>query len=62
MELLTSSGWSSAYSVEAVLQMVRQAMLDGNGLLDSRRAQIPYSEAEARAAFTRVAQQHGWTM
>jgi len=60
MELLTSSGWRSEYTVEAALLMVRQAFLDGSGRLDHARAHVPYDEAEARQAFARVAAQHGW--
>ena len=60
MELLTSTGWSAEYTIEALLVTVRQAMLDGNGSLDPERAHVPYDEAEARQAFERVARQHGW--
>jgi ubiquitin-conjugating enzyme E2 Q len=60
MQLLTTSGWDSSFTVEATLVMVRDAMLSGHGALDSSRAHVPYSEAEARHAFRRVAQQHGW--
>jgi len=60
MELLTSTGWSAEYTIEALLVTVRQAMLDGNGSLDPQRAHVPYDEAEARQAFERVARQHGW--
>ena len=60
MELLTTSGWNSEYTVESVLVSVRQAMLDGGGSLHPSKAQVPYHEDEARAAFDRVARQHGW--
>ena len=60
MQLLTTSGWDSSFTVEATLVMVRDAMLSGHGALDSSRAHVPYSEAEARHAFRRVAHQHGW--
>lgn len=60
MEALTSTGWKPDYSMEGVLMLVRQAMVDGGAKLDSIRAHVPYSEQEARAAFIRVARDHGW--
>ena len=60
MELLTSTGWSADYSIDSLLVLVRQTMLDGGGKLDTRLAHVPYDEAEARNAFQRVARQHGW--
>ena len=60
MELLTSTGWSADYSIDSLLVLVRQTMLDGGGTLDTRLAHVPYDEAEARNAFQRVARQHGW--
>ena len=42
------------------LVQVRAAMIAGGGRLDPRRPQLPYSKDEARRAFWRVAQQHGW--
>jgi len=38
MQLLTTSGWDSSFTVEATLVMVRDAMLSGHGALDSSRA------------------------
>jgi len=38
MQLLTTSGWDSSFTVEAALVMVRDAMLSGHGALDSSRA------------------------
>ena len=60
MEALTSSGWTPEYSMEGVLMLVRQAMVDGGAKLDILRPHIPYSEQEARSAFMRVARDHGW--
>ena len=60
MEVLTSSGWTPEYSMEGVLMLVRQAMVDGGAKLDILRPRIPYSEQEARSAFMRVARDHGW--
>ena len=63
MQELTASpeGWSPAFNMESVFVMVHQALLDGEGAVDERRGHIPYSYAEARMAFTRVARQHGWS-
>lgn len=60
MQLLTTSGWNAGYTMEAVLESVRQAFLEGGGTLDVMRAHVPYEPYEAKAAFDRVAQQHGW--
>ena len=60
MELLTSAGWRPEYTLRSVLVQVRAAMIAGGGRLDPRRPQVPYSKDEARRAFWRVAQQHGW--
>ena len=60
MEELTASGWNPTYSVERVLDMVLSAMLDGDALLHATAADRPYTLSEARAAFSRVALQHGW--
>jgi hypothetical protein len=60
MELLTSAGWRSDFTLESVLVQVRAALLEGGGRLDPRRAHVPYSRDEATRAFWRVARQHGW--
>eukprot|EP00742_Colponemidia_sp_Colp-10_P017001 GILJ01019527.1.p1 GENE.GILJ01019527.1~~GILJ01019527.1.p1 ORF type:complete len:929 (+),score=130.45 GILJ01019527.1:154-2787(+) len=60
MELLTSSGWSPGYSVEAILVQIQADMIAGGGSVDMANATKDYSMAEAREAFTRVARQHGW--
>eukprot|EP01012_Entosiphon_sulcatum_P012638 TRINITY_DN17960_c0_g1_i1.p1 TRINITY_DN17960_c0_g1~~TRINITY_DN17960_c0_g1_i1.p1 ORF type:complete len:333 (-),score=58.23 TRINITY_DN17960_c0_g1_i1:46-1044(-) len=59
MELLTTSGWTAANSIESVLICIRTELTAGGGRLDLANAQ-DYSEAEARDAFQRVARQHGW--
>ncbi len=58
-ELLTSAGWSPAYSLESVLVQLRATILI-DGRLDPRQPEVPYGEQEARQAFERVARQHGW--
>ncbi|GAQ84192.1 protein with ubiquitin conjugating enzyme domain [Klebsormidium nitens] len=62
MELLTASGWTPAYALESVLVQIIAEMMSGNARLDQTSLQsgIEYSEAEAKAAFTRVARDHGW--
>ena len=60
MELLTSKGWSCAVSLESVLVTIRADMVEGGARLDRARFNSCYSEATAREAFMRVAQQHGW--
>ncbi|KAK5660918.1 hypothetical protein OQA88_12291 [Cercophora sp. LCS_1] len=65
MELLTSTGWSPANSMESVLLQVRLALcsqdpkparlLDGSGRSD-------YGVAEAIDAFVRAATAHGWAV
>jgi len=59
MELLTNSGWSAANSVESILVQIRAEITAGGGRLDFGNA-ADYTEAEARAAFHRVARDHGW--
>ncbi|KAI5079423.1 hypothetical protein GOP47_0004902 [Adiantum capillus-veneris] len=62
MELLTTSGWSPAYTFESIIVQVVNAMVEGGGRLDKRAiaSRSEYSELEAREAFNRVARDHGW--
>ena len=60
MAELTTAAWDPSFTVEGVLLLVRQALLDGDGKLCPRRPHVPYGVNEAVAAFTRVARQHGW--
>ena len=60
MAELTSAAWDPAVGMERLLNLVHSALLCGNAQIDKPRAHIPYTLAEARAAFTRVARQHGW--
>ncbi|KAJ3084710.1 hypothetical protein HK102_000579, partial [Quaeritorhiza haematococci] len=64
MDLLTMSGWSPAYNLEAVLVHVRTAISSTEpkpARLDTVRSwNEPYSPYEAIDAFVRVANQHGW--
>jgi len=58
MELLTPSGWMPTNSLEAVLVQIRSEMLMGEARLEGTNG--IYTEYEAKAAFDRVARQHGW--
>ena len=62
-KLLTTDGWRSDLSCEALLRSILENMSDGGARVDmspSLRA-VDYSLAEAVAAFKRVAIVHGWT-
>jgi len=62
VEMLTNSGtktgWNSSISMEAVILTVRQLMIDGKARIVSNAT---YTEDEAKSAFQRVAQHHGWS-
>ncbi|MCO5584583.1 hypothetical protein L7F22_038514 [Adiantum nelumboides] len=60
MELLTESGWSPAFCFESVLVQIVSAMMEGGARLDLNSFNFEYSVNEARAAFDRVARDHGW--
>jgi len=59
MELLTRKGWTAANSIESVLISIHAELSSGNGEIDFSNP-ADYSDHEAKAAFQRVAQQHGW--
>ncbi|BGP55681.1 hypothetical protein JCM8202v2_003288 [Rhodotorula sphaerocarpa] len=65
MDLLTNDGWSSVYTVEAILLQIRMAMSN----LEPRPARLdpstwnqPYSMSESIQGFKRAAATHGWTV
>ena len=60
IELLTSSGWSPAYTLESLLVQLRSLFVAGEARLDPAQPDRAYGEQEARDAFRRVAMQHGW--
>lgn len=63
MDLLTSDGWLSSYSISAVLLQIRMAMSNLEprpARLDPRNWNAPYSMDEAIAGFRRAASTHGW--
>ncbi|CEM24691.1 unnamed protein product [Vitrella brassicaformis CCMP3155] len=59
MELLTPSGWRPTYSIESVLIQIKSEVIEGGGRIDFNHCG-DYTDAEARAAYDRVARQHGW--
>jgi len=69
MDLLTlgnerERGWSSVYTMEAVLLQVKMALssLDPKPARLDRNWNCEYSPGEAIDAYIRVAAQHGWTV
>ncbi|CAM6108959.1 unnamed protein product [Calypogeia fissa] len=62
MELLTTTGWLPSFSFESVLVQIVNAFIEGEGRIDMRAVGTEYSKEEAQKAFTRVADQHGWTV
>jgi len=58
-EMLTRSGWTPANSVEAALVSIRANLLLGGARLDLAN-RSDYTEREAKEAFERMRQQHGW--
>ncbi|GAA5893568.1 uncharacterized protein JCM6883_003563 [Sporobolomyces salmoneus] len=65
MDLLTANGWSSVYSIPAVLLQIRMAMSNLEprpARLDPSNWNTPYSMDEAVVGFKRAAQTHGWTV
>ena len=60
-ELLTSGGWCAGTKVDTLLEVIRVLLVEGGGRVDMQRAHHTYGYAEARAAFGRVARQHGWS-
>lgn len=60
MELLTPSGWTPIQSIESLLVQIKALIIEGDGRLDEKRWNQPYSLAEAKKSFERVARGHGW--
>jgi len=58
-ELLTNKGWTCANTVESVLVSIRAQFLEGGARLDLSNHK-DYSEQEAKEAFQRMMQTHGW--
>ena len=62
IEVLTKDGWTSAYSIEALLVQIQALINDSDppAKLDMNSLHRPYGMDEARQAFKRVAADHGW--
>ncbi len=60
MQVLTTSGWTVAISMENLFVDIITTICLGGGRLDMANWATPYSMEEARAAFARVARDHGW--
>jgi len=58
-ELLTNKGWTSANTIEAVVVSIRAQFLEGGARLDMNNKR-DYTEQEAKEAFNRMVQVHGW--
>jgi len=58
---LTRSGWNPENHMATFFVLVRNLLVEGFALIDMDSVGFDYTEAEARAAFDRVARQHGWT-
>jgi len=56
---LTTSGWNSKNELFPFFVMMRNLLLEGFALIDMGNLS-DYTEAEAKEAFQRVAQAHGW--
>jgi ubiquitin-conjugating enzyme E2 Q len=58
-ELLTSSGWNPASSIEAILVQIRHQLIEGKARIDFHN-QSPYTLHEAKDAYIRMAQKYGF--
>ena len=59
-EILTERGWSPMCSIESLITIVVSEMIEGEARIDPQKYHIPYSLAEAKESFIRVAKSHGW--
>jgi ubiquitin-protein ligase len=60
MQILVEKYWTPACSVEALITSIKSEILKGDGRLDAKNYNIPYSERDAQESFIRVARGHGW--
>lgn len=62
MELLTKQGWTSSISVDKVLLMIKQNMMDGGARIDPKLIGKVYGYQEAVEAYDRMLRNHPeWT-
>eukprot|EP01122_Echinamoeba_exundans_P013274 TRINITY_DN5768_c0_g1_i1.p1 TRINITY_DN5768_c0_g1~~TRINITY_DN5768_c0_g1_i1.p1 ORF type:complete len:190 (-),score=23.41 TRINITY_DN5768_c0_g1_i1:58-627(-) len=57
---LTRSGWSRSVDFVSLFIFLRNLLIEGGALVDMTDPNSFYSEQEARDAFKRVAEAHGW--
>lgn len=62
--LLTTSGWIPSLTIESIILFIHRTIIEGQGRVDlhSPLVTVPYSDEEAKQAFHRVANDHGWTV
>ncbi|XP_014675412.1 PREDICTED: ubiquitin-conjugating enzyme E2Q-like protein 1 [Priapulus caudatus] len=63
MELLTPRGWSSAYTVEAIVVQFAASLAKGDGRLEEKKTRKPYSRRAAESAFRsllKIHDKYGW--
>lgn len=65
MEMLTAQGWNSVSSLEAIIMQIRLAIMDEErpARVDTRYQKNgggKYDEGEAKQAYVRACQTHGW--
>ncbi|KAH0793336.1 Ubiquitin-conjugating enzyme family protein [Histomonas meleagridis] len=58
-DILTSESWNPMYGIDSLMVNILSEILNGNPRIDFTRND-PYSLEEARAAYQRVASDHGW--
>lgn len=64
MELLTKQGWSSAYSIEAVILQISATLVKGRARINfTAQANAQYSQARAEESYrhlVRIHEKGGW--
>lgn len=63
MELLTASGWSSAYTVEAIIMQFSASVVKGGGRLEHKKTCKPYNRKAAEQTFrslSKIHEKYGW--
>jgi ubiquitin-conjugating enzyme E2 Q len=60
MELLTNKGWSAVCSLENIIYDIKTNIIEGDGQIDVTNYGRRYTFEEAKEAFNRMVQSHGW--
>lgn len=63
MELLTKSGWSSAYCIESVILQIAATLVKGNARINFNNIDQTYTLSRAQYSFkalTQMHEKHGW--